>query len=197
MLRPREAAENQTMCDRLERRCADEVERYVAELVANHKRGGIVVAIPIFCGPVLITDVPRLLRLNRAGERARALFSRHGPAWAQPLPLSESERIGFFLSDNLLLHLVALYSNSLQGRDYDYLGHLLFFDYARAVMADPRTPEYLREDPALRAEFPAKPIAGLDERGRWRPLPTRVSQILEAPIPSGFLIPGRVERTSS
>jgi len=37
-------------------------------------------------------------------------------------------------------------------------------------MADPRTPEDLREDPVLCAEYPGKPITGLDERGGWRPL---------------------------
>jgi len=88
-----------------------------------------------------------------------------------------------FLSDSLPLHLVALYSLSLLGRDFDYLGHPQLFDYCRAVMADPRTDEYLREDPTLRAEFPPKPIAGLDERQRWRPLPNRASQLIE-----GFLV---------
>ena len=62
-----------------------------------------------------------------------------------------------------------------------------------AVMADPRTAEYLREDRELRAEFPAKPIAGLDEQGRWRPLPNRASQLIEKPISSGYLIPGHFQ----
>jgi hypothetical protein len=75
---------------------------------------------------------------------------------------------------------VALYARSLQGRDFGYLNHPRLFDYARAVMADPRTREYLREDPGLRAEFPAKPLAGLDEQHRWRPLPNRASQSFEA-----------------
>jgi len=57
-------------------------------------------------------------------------------------------------------------------------------------MADPRTAEYLREDPGLRTEFPPKPLAGLDEHQRWRPLPNRASQLIEKPIHSGFLVPG-------
>jgi hypothetical protein len=72
-----------------------------------------------------------------------------------------------------------LYSISLQARDFDYLGHPQLFDYARGVMADPRTHEDLRTDPALLAEFPPKELAGLDEHGRWRPLRHRESQLLE------------------
>lgn|SRR5262245_39663658 len=90
------------------------------------------------------------------------MFRRQGPAWALPLPLSELERINFFCSSSLPLHLVARYSLSLQGR-VNYYEHPLLYDYARAVMADPRTKEYLREDRELRAEFPPKPLAGLDE----------------------------------
>jgi hypothetical protein len=89
-------------------------------------------------------------------------------------------------SDSLPLHFVADYSISLQGRDYDFLGHPLLYDYARGKMADPRTREYLREDLALRAEFPAEPLAGFDERGRWRPLPNRASKLIESPILSNI-----------
>jgi hypothetical protein len=103
------------------------------------------------------------------------------PAGHNRYPLNELERIHFFISSSLPLHFVALYSLSLLGRDFDYLGHPQLFDHARAVMADPHTPEYLREDPRLREEFSPKPIAGLDEHGRWRPLPNRASRLIESP----------------
>jgi len=53
-----------------------------------------------------------------------------------------------------------LYRSRWRGvaRDFDYLGHPQLFDYARAVMADPRTPEGLRTDPVLLAEFPPKEL---------------------------------------
>jgi hypothetical protein len=41
------------------------------------------------------------------------------------LPLSATERLEMFLSDDGALHLVALYSISLHERDYDFLGHPL------------------------------------------------------------------------
>ena len=48
-----------------------------------------------------------------------------GPAWSPLLPLSATERLEMFLSDDGALHLVALYSISLHERDYDFLGHPL------------------------------------------------------------------------
>jgi len=177
------------MCDRLEH-CTFEFERHVEELAAAHKRGEIVVSSPVFNGPLPVNELPKLKLLVRNALRARAWFSRHGPSWAQPLPLSMIERIGFSISDYLPLHFVADYALSLHARDFDFLRHPLLYDYCRGRMADPRTPEYLREDFALQKEFPGKPIAGLDEQGRWRPLPDRASKLIEAPIRSGHLIPG-------
>jgi hypothetical protein len=176
--------------EELRERFGCEIERYLGALIDNHAQGKIIVTTRIFCGPISIKDVQKVARLVRAADHAKALHARHGPAWAQPLPLGEIERIKLCLQEtNLPLHFVAYYSFSLQGRDYDYLSHPQLFDYCRALMADPRIPQYLREDPALRAEFPPKPIAGLDDQGRWRPLPNRASQIIEAPISSGLLDP--------
>jgi hypothetical protein len=167
------------MCDDLVQICTAEFERRVDELVAAHNRGCIVVESPIFRGPVLISEIPKLKLLVHNALRARAWFLRQGPALGQPLPLSELERIKFFCSENNALHLVAQYAISLQARDFNYLSHPLFFDYARGVLASPRTKDYLREDWALLAEFPPKELAGLDEHCRWRPLPNRVSRLIE------------------
>jgi len=159
--------------------CASEFERYVDELVSRQKSGEVFVASPIFTGSFAIDDIPKLKRLVRNALRARAWFARHGPAWSPPLPLSTAERIAMLLSDDNELFLVMLYSISLHARDYDFLGHPLFFDYARGLMADPRTPEGVREDPVLCAEYPGRPITGLDERGQWRPLPDPASKLIK------------------
>jgi hypothetical protein len=148
---------------------------------ASHQRGQIVVATPIFTGPLLISAAPKLIQLIRAAQHAKALHRRHGPVWAQPLPVCELERIKMFCDESLPLNLLGFYSLSLLGRDYDFWGHPQFLDHARAVMADPRTPAYLREDRELREAFPPKPLAGLDEHGRWRPLPNRASRLIEGP----------------
>jgi|SRR5262249_12487698 len=169
------------MHDDLVQRCVAQFERHVDALVSFYKRGNILVSSPLFQErAVPIEEIPKLKHLVRNALHARAWFERHGPAWAQPLPLSEFERVGMlFLNDNALQCFAALYSISLQARDFDCLSHPLIFDYARGIMADPRTHEDLRMDPTLLAEFPPKELAGLDEHGRWRPLRHRESRLLE------------------
>jgi len=167
------------MCDQLAERCAREVEAQLASLTDNHRRGLIAVKTPVYSGLIPVGEIQKLARLNRAGLFARAWFSRHGPAWAQPLPLNDLERIRFFLSDCLPLHLVGFYSYSLQGRDHDFRDHPLLYEHSRGVMACPYTQDYLRGDLDLLAEFPPKELPGLDERWRWRPLENRASRILE------------------
>jgi hypothetical protein len=174
-----EAKEPDTMCDDLVQICANEFERHVDELVAAHRRGCVVVKSPIFSGPVQISEIPKLKQLIHNGLRARAWHERYGPIYGRRLPLTELERIAMFCSENNALHLVALYAISLQGRDFDYLTHPLYFDYARGVLASEHAKDYLREDPDLLREFPPKELGGLDERCRWRPLPNRLSQLIE------------------
>jgi len=167
------------MCDDLAEHCARQVDIQLAKLADAHRHGLVAVKTQVYSGLIPVNEIQTLARLNRAGLLARTWFERHGPAWAQPLPLCILERIKCFLSDCLPLHFVGIFSLSLEGRDYDYLGHPQLFDHARALMADPRTLEHLREDPMMRAEFPPKPIAGLDDYGRWRPLPNRASKLIE------------------
>lgn len=119
------------MCEDPIQICAAEFERHVDNLVAAHQRGLIYVTSPIFSGALSINDIPKLKILVCNALRAQAWFSRHGPACLQPLPLSDLERIEMFLSDSLPLYLLARYSISLQGRDYGFLGHPLFYDYCR------------------------------------------------------------------
>src|SRR5262245_14354765 len=134
------------MCDRLAEHCARELQAKVASLVDHHRHGRIVITSPIFSGSLSVNDAPKLARLNRAGLFARAWFSRHGPAWAQPLPLNDLERIRCFVSDIPPLHLLGFYSYSLQGRDFDFRDHPLLYEYSRGVMACPHTQDYLRGD---------------------------------------------------
>jgi hypothetical protein len=170
------------MCDRLAEHCAREFERHVDELLSIHKRGRILVASPFFRErSVPVDDIPKLKLLVRNALRARAWFARQGPAWAQPLPLSEDEHENIMCSGFFHRHLVGYYSYSLQGRDFHYLEHPLFFDFARGVMASAHVGERgLHVDSELLAEFPAKELpGGLDEVGRWRPLPNRASKLIE------------------
>jgi len=167
------------MCDNLADRCAREVDTGLAKLVDNHRRGLIAVKTPVYSGLIPVDEIQKLAQLNRTGLFARAWFGRHGPAWAQPLPLNDLERIRCFLSDVLPLHFVGLYSYSLQGRDYDFRDHPLLYDYCRGVMASPHTINDLRGDLDLLEEFPPRELPGLDERCRWRPLENWASRMME------------------
>jgi len=69
-------------------------------------------------------------------------------------------------------YLLAGYSFSLENLDYNFLVHPSFVDYASGVMADDGTPERVRSDPELLAEFPPQPLPGL-HRLMWHP-PARV-----------------------
>jgi hypothetical protein len=85
------------MHDELVQRCVAQFERHVDALVSFYKRGNILVSSPLFQErSVPIEEIPKLKHLVRSALRARAWFEKHGPAEAQPLPLSELERIGIF-----------------------------------------------------------------------------------------------------
>jgi hypothetical protein len=51
--------------------------------------------------------------------------------------------------------------------NYDFRTHPSFHDFNRGVMAHPRAPEHVRNDPELRAEFPARELPGLCGRLVW------------------------------
>ena len=81
------------MCEDPVQICAAQFERHVDALVSFYKRGNILVSSPLFADrAVPIEEIPKLKHLVRNALHARAWFERHGPAWAQPLPLSDFER---------------------------------------------------------------------------------------------------------
>ena len=128
--------------------------------VANKIRGGVMVV--DLDGRIEVIAPSKLTRAARRLQRSR--FDRY----------PESPKVGY-----PHLHFLAYYSYSLQGRDFDVLGHPLLFDFCRGMMASPHTEKSLRESPRLRAEFPPKELRGLNEVGRWRPLPNRASKLIE------------------
>jgi hypothetical protein len=164
--------------------CPCEFERGLDELVIHHKHRRVIVRTPIFDGPLAIDELPKLKRRVRNALRARAWFSRQGPAWAQPLPLNEDERENILCSSYFQRHLVMFYSYSLDANDYDYLHHPLLYDFARGVMASPHIGEIsLLNDPKLLAEFPPKVLPGLGDDGIWHPPSKSVSTLSEIRTP--------------
>jgi hypothetical protein len=101
-----------------------------------------------------------LAELSRRALVARARFAIDGPQWAQPLPLSwdaccQLQGVGG------RAELLGNYAASLLGCKWDYETHPPFDVFCRGMMADRGTPAHLRNDPALRNEFPPKRLEGL------------------------------------
>lgn len=70
-----------------------------------------------------------------AALAARAWFKQVGPDWAQPLLLIYDEIEDCYCSGDFRKHVVMYFSDSLRGRNYDYVAHPCLDVYARGVMA--------------------------------------------------------------
>jgi hypothetical protein len=156
------------MDSNLQERCELEFERYVAE-VCNSKPDdwGIATAsVPWARSGWCFTQdaIPHLIRKIRAALDAQVWFSKHGPSWAQPLPLG-ADYVAMIRGGGPL-HLLGLYALSLEMMDYDFLAHPQFYDFCRGVMASPHS-DHLRNDRELLAEFAPKPLPGLGARCWW------------------------------
>ena len=116
--------------------------------------------------------VPMLIVMeNDPGGRpalaARKWFADNGPPDLQPLPLgyNERERLKHGGAD----HILAWYARSLDSRDYNFLKHPSFDDYARGVMASEFTLDNIRNDEELQRRFPPRPLKGLGPGLHWYP----------------------------
>jgi hypothetical protein len=109
--------------------------------------------------------IPHVICDVRAALDARVWFSKHGPDWAQELPLGDECYLMMKASGPL--HLLGRYGFSLWLLDFDYLTHPQIYEFCRGLMASPHTPEHVREDPELLAEFPPKELPGLCPRRIW------------------------------
>jgi hypothetical protein len=120
-------------------------------------------------------------RIARAALRAREWFAVNGPDDLQPLPLSEYELMS--LKNGGLLHMLALYAQSLAALNYDYKRHPSFDEYARGLMATAegaglshetfrgRNPERRLETfEEMQARFPPRVLPGL-QGYYWKPVP--------------------------
>jgi hypothetical protein len=98
---------------------------------------------------------------------AREWFYENGPEDAQPLPLSWGERE--HLKSGGVPHILAWFARSLEARDYNYLEHPPFFDYACGVMASQVTLDRVKNDPELQKRFPPRVLDGLNSGLVWEP----------------------------
>jgi hypothetical protein len=100
---------------------------------------------------------------------ARDWFKEHGPADLAPLPLGYDEREKMKRGASGLPFILAYYTRSLAGLDYDVTLHPSFEKFARGVMASHNRLPWIHGDSFLQARFPAKPLEGLDGSFCWNP----------------------------
>lgn len=110
--------------------------------------------------------IPALIDQIRAALDAQVWFAKHGPYWAQPLPLAMKD-ICPMLRGSGQHCLLGYYALSLYELDYDYVTHPQIYEFCRGVMFKP--PERLRDSPHLLTEFPPKELPGLGSRWGWMP----------------------------
>jgi hypothetical protein len=107
---------------------------------------------------------------GRRALAARKWFADNGPPDLQPLPLGYNEREA--LKHGGADHILAWYSRSLDGRNYDVLEHPSFDDYARGVMASEHAPDFIRTEDTtgeLHRRFPPRHLYGLGPGLYWDP----------------------------
>ena len=105
----------------------------------------------------------------RRALQARNWFAYAGPADAQPLPISPSERADIHLRNDyarfLFHHMLELYSRSLEAQQFDFIQHPSFAAFVSGVLWDaqhdggylPNCPDEL---PQLRKRFPPRRLVG-------------------------------------
>ena len=145
-----------------------EIEQNVDRLFEAN-RGRDCARIPIIGDTYSPTEnnVRPLKKLVCAALLAREWFYENGPGDAQPLPLSWGERE--HLKSGGLPHILAWFARSLAARDYNYLEHPPFFDYACGIMASQVTLDFVKNDPELQKRFPARVLDGLNSGLVWDP----------------------------
>jgi len=156
--------------------CACEFEKHISEMFEAGElqaiaRGHYVAQAPYIDYPYFVLDEVLIQTLKRRVCRAlaaREWFRKTKPPWAPDLPLSAAEIAKMQEDPDPRLQLVGHFADSLRCNDWNYQQHPPFSIYARGVMAYEHAPLELRNDPALRREFPPRPLAGIDSSLYWR-----------------------------
>ena len=157
------------MSDRILERTAIRLDQFIAAIneSAPDCCGIAELAVPWSHSPMRFSqaEIPHLIFETRNVLLASAMFASAAPRWCQPLPVGAE--IAPLLQSTGSMHLLGLYSCSLMMMGYDYPAHPSLHTFGSGVMAHPKAPDHVRDDPELRCEFPAKELPGLCSRMVW------------------------------
>jgi hypothetical protein len=104
---------------------------------------------------------------------ARDRFAIVGPKDMQPLPISDEEiedrKYAPGSKQPSLSYIVSCFAYSLRANDHDFNSHPSLKAFARGIMASEHTPDFVKNDEALRKRYPPRPLAGLGPALIWEP----------------------------
>ena len=154
----------------------DGVDRLVEDLFAkNPGRYGKICTNPVTGGRYVYGGDP--IEQQKA-EARRALLAREwfaivGPKDMQPLPISdeEIENLKYALDSKQPARnfILSCFGDSLRLNDHDLKSHPSFEAFARGIMASEHTPDFVKNDEALRKRYPPCLLAGFGPALIWEP----------------------------
>jgi hypothetical protein len=154
----------------------DRVDRLVEDLFAkNPGQYGQQCVNPVTGGRYVYGGDP--IEQQKA-EARRALLAREwfaivGPKDMQPLPISdeEIENLKYALDSKQPARnfILSCFGDSLRLNDHDLKSHPSFEAFARGIMASEHTPDFVKNDEALRKRYPPCLLAGFGPALIWEP----------------------------
>jgi hypothetical protein len=155
--------------DLAEQRIAHEVERLFRE---NPPRYGELCENPVTGGWYVGVLDPTAVEKRKAQRAlaAREWHALHGPADAQPLPITacEIEDRKYTRSEQAALDFIlSCYGYSVWVNDYGMTNHPNFEEFARGVTASEHAPGFVKNDAELRKRYPPHPLLGLNAGHCW------------------------------
>jgi hypothetical protein len=115
---------------------------------------------------------------TQKAEARRALLARErfavvGPKDMQPLPISceeiEDRKYAWDSKQPARGFIRSCFGASVRANDHDLESHPGIEDFARGIMASEHAPDIVKNDEALRKEYPPFPLAGLGPALIWEP----------------------------
>jgi hypothetical protein len=112
-------------------------------------------------------------RMAHRALLAREWFAIYGPQDAQPLPISDEEiedrKYAWDSKQPSLSYIVSRFGSSVETHNWDFNSHPSFDDFVCGMMASEHTPDFVKNDEALRKRYPPRHLPGLNAGHCWEP----------------------------
>jgi hypothetical protein len=154
----------------------DRVDRLVEDLFAkNPGQHGQQCENPITGGRYVsgLDPIEPQKRMARDALLACEWFAIVGPKDMQPLPISDEEiedlKYAWDSKHPARSFILSCFGDSLRANDHNFKSHPSLEAFARGLMASEHTPDFVKNDEALRKQYPPRPLAGLGPALIWEP----------------------------